>query len=93
MNKREKELAALYISGCMDDMRIAQKWGDTEAAAKAEADFKSYHRRLKEMLESKFELFNLDYEKSVLKPIQEINKIALVFYSQRVNGQELKYPA
>ena len=93
MNKREKELAAIYLSSCLDDMRKADKWNDPEAKAKAESDYKSYVRKLRDLLTMKFEMFGLDYEKSVSRPLQEINKIAMVYYSQRVNGQQLKYPA
>lgn len=93
MNKREKELAALYISSCLDDMRKAAKWNDPEAKAKAESDLKAYNKKLRDLLTMKFEMFGLDYEKNVRKPIKEINRIAMVYYSQRVNGQELKYPA
>lgn len=93
MNKSEKEIAAIYISACLDEMRLADKFGDAEAKAKAESDYKAYNKRLRDVLTMKFELFGLDYEKSVNRPLQEINRIAMVFYSQRVNGQQLKYPA
>lgn len=93
MNKREKELAAIYLSSCLDNMRIADKWVDAQAKEKAVSDFKAYHQRLKSMLEMKFEMFGLDYQKSVLKPLEDVMKITHVFYSQRVNGQQLKYPA
>lgn len=93
MNKSEKEIAAIYISSCLDDMRKADKYGDAEAKEKATNDLKAYNQKLKDMLCMKFEMFGLDYEKSVTRPIQEVNKIAMVFYSQRVNGQQLKYPA
>lgn len=93
MNKNEKELAAIYLSACLDEMRTADRNQDSEAKARAEADYKAYIKKLKEMLSMKFELFSLDYEKSVLKPLQDIGNITMVFYSQRVNGMQLKYPA
>lgn len=93
MNKAEKETAALYLSACLDEMRKADKWEDSEAKARAEADYKAYVQKLRDLLTMKFEMFGLDYEKSVMKPLQEIYKITHVFYSQRVNGQQMKYPA
>lgn len=93
MTKANKELAAIYLSACMDEMRQADKYGDADAKAKAQADYKNYIQKLKTYLEMEFEMFCTDYEKTVSKPIQEIGKIALVFYGQRVNGQQMKYPA
>lgn len=94
MNKKEKEIAALYLSACMFETRSAEMSGNVEAREKAIADYKKYGGRIKKILDEKFELFGLDsYEKEVIKPIQEIYKITTVFYSQRVNGQQLKYPA
>lgn len=94
MNKHEKETAALYLSACFDEMRKARIYNDDAAYNRADADFKSYRERIKQLLEMKFEMFALDdYEKTVLKPLHEVMKITQVFYSQRVNGQQLKYPA
>ena len=95
MNKKEKEAAAIYLSACFDEMRLADLHGDPAAKARAEADYHSYNKKLKDLLTMKWEILGLgeDYEKSVLRPIQDVHKITLVFYSQRVNGQQLKYPA
>jgi hypothetical protein len=94
MNKREKETAAIYLSACLDEMRKARIYNDDAAYNRADADWKSYHERIKQILIMKFEMFALDdYEKTVIKPIHEIMKITQVFYSQRVNGEQLKYPA
>ena len=94
MNKREKETAAIYLSSCLYDMREADIWKNAQMKERAEKDWNQYRMRIKEMLTMKFELFGLDdYEKTVIKPIQEIMKITQVFYGQRVNGQQLKYPA
>lgn len=93
MNKHEKETAAIYLSACLDEMRKARVYNDDDAYNRAEADWKKYNARIKELLVMKFELFFDDYEKTVLKPIHEIMKITQVFYSQRVNGEQLKYPA
>lgn len=93
MNKHEKETAAIYLSACLDEMRKARVYNDDDAYNRAEADWKKYNARIKELLVMKFELFFDDYEKTVLKPIHEIMKITQVFYSQRVNGDQLKYPA
>ena len=93
MNKREKETAAIYLSSCLYDMRNAAIYQDEKAKERAENDWKKYKAKIKEVLNMKFELFGLDYKKSVLDPMAEITKITMVFYSQRVNGQQLKYPA
>ena len=93
MTKNEKELAAVHLSACMDEMRLADKWNDPEAKAKAETAYRDFMLKLKTYLEMEFELFGLNYEKTVMKPIEEIGKIALVYYGQRVNGQQMKYPA
>ena len=93
MNKKEKEIAAIYISSCLNDMRLADIYNDPGAKEKAVEDYKKYRAKIKNILEMKFELFCTDYEKEVMKPMQEINKIAMVFYSQRVNGERLHYPA
>lgn len=93
MTKNEKELAAVFLANCMDGMRIADKYGDADAKKKAETDYKDFIRKLKNLLEMEFELFGLNYEKAVMKPIEEIGKIALVYYGQLVNGQQMKYPA
>jgi len=93
MNKNEKEIAALYLSACLDEMRIAAKCNNDEAYQKASEDYKRYNKKLRDMLEMKFEMFGLDYQKSVRNPLNEVAKIVHVFYSQRVNGEQLKYPA
>lgn len=94
MNKHEKETAALYISACFDEMRKARLNNDDAAYNRADADWKNYRERIKQILVMKFEMFALDdYEKTVLKPLHEVMKITQVFYSQRVNGEQLKYPA
>lgn len=90
MNKTEKETAALYISACLDEMRLADKYGDLEAKERACADYKKYCGKIRELLLMKYELFGLDYNKAVQKPIDEISRMAGIFYSQRVNGQPLK---
>lgn len=93
MTKNEKEIAAIYLSGCFDEMRIAGKNGDNDAKARAEKAYKDYSGKIKALLVQHFELFALDYEKAVIKPLQEIYKMTQVFYSQRVNGEQMKYPA
>ena len=92
MNKSEKETAALYISACMDDMRKAEIYGDAAMKEKALSDWQAYNKKLKTILEMKWEMFGTNYEKSVTKPLHEVGQIAMVFYQQRVNGEKMKYP-
>ena len=87
MNKNEKQLAAYYLARCMDDMRIASKYGDDAAKEKAEKDYKRYTTKLREMLTMKFEMFALDYNKSVSRPMNEVLEMAIEMYSNIVNGQ------
>ena len=93
MNKREKETAAIYISSCYYDLMIAGKTGNDEMKTRTEADLKKYQEKIRTILDLKYELFGYDYQKEVTRARQEIMKIAQVFYSQRVNGEQLKYPA
>ena len=93
MTKQEKEIAAMYISACMNEMRKSELLEDPDGYKKAHSDYMAYSKKLRAMLEMKFEMFGLDYEKCVTKPIQEVYRITQVFYSQRVNGEQLKYPA
>ena len=93
MNKKEKEIAAMYLSGCLNEARIAEASGDESGKAQAYESYLKYKNRIKALLEEKFELFGLDYEASVQKPMSEIFQIATVFYRQRVNGEQMKYPA
>lgn len=89
MNKHEKETAAIYISSCMYDSHSSIE----SERKRAQEDMKKYLENIKTMLVMKFELFGLDYEKTVNAPIREIGRIAEVFYHQRLNGEQLKYPA
>ena len=93
MNKQEKEMAAIYLSACLDEMRRTSSANDDEGYKKASEDYKAYRARIRKLLEEKFDLFCTDYQKTVLKPLDEINKITMVFYSQRVNCEALHYPA
>lgn len=86
MNKNEKQLAAYYLAKCMDDMRIAAKYGDDEAKKKAENDFKRYNAKIRDLLTMKFEMFATDYEKTVRRPMKEISTMAVEMYSNIVNG-------
>lgn len=86
MNKQERQLAALYLASCMNESRIAQANGNKEGHDKAMADFLKYRRKVREMLTMKFEMFGLDYQKSVEKPIQDVMKLAGDYYSNLVNG-------
>lgn len=90
MNKNEKELAAIYISACLDEMRIADKYNNPEAKERAVNDYKKYCGKIRELLLTKYELFGLDYNKAVQKPIDEISRLAGIFYSKRVNGEPLE---
>lgn len=90
MNKREKETAAIYISSCVYDYFESSIESERK---RAQEDMKKYLENIKTMLVMKFELFGLDYEKTVNAPIREIGRIAEVFYHQRLNGEQLKYPA
>ena len=92
MNKKEKELAALYISGCMAEMLEAERDEWPEKYERAKSDYKKFIDGLNEMLNMKWKLLQLDYEKSVIHPMQEIYRIALMYYNQRISGQQLKYP-
>lgn len=86
MNKNEKELAALYISSCLFEMRQSDMRGDSERKEKAWNDCKKYMGRIRALLTEKFELFGLSYEKSVDKPYREIMQLANQMYSDRVNA-------
>ena len=90
MNKYEKELAALYLSACLDEMRIADMNGDDAGKEKAGADYKRYRNNVYQLLEMKYTLFGLDHKKAVEKPLADVMELTRVFYSQRVNGQPLK---
>ena len=93
MNKNEKQIAALYISGCLYDMKRAQEAGDAAGYEKAEKDYIQYKRKVKALLEMHFDMFCTDYRKTVENPMHEIFRIAQVFFAQRCAGQQLKYPA
>ena len=93
LSKAEKEIAAIYLSACLDQMRYADTINDEAAKEQAETHYKEYRNKLKALLEMKFEMFGLDYSESVMKSLQEVYKITQVFYSQRVNNQPMKYPA
>ena len=93
MNKNEKEIAAIYLSSCLYDMRTASIAEDRASYEHYENAYKNYRSKLKSLLEMKFDMFGLDYGKAVMQPLQEVYKITQVFYSQRVNGQQMKYPA
>lgn len=86
MTKKEKEIAAAILSGCLDDMRKADMIGDAEAKAKATAAWKNYNRRIRDMFSMKFEILCTDYQTVVEKPIREILDLTMKFYSDRVNG-------
>lgn len=86
MTKHEKEIAAAILSGSLYDMRSAAMAGDDEAKAKAEASYKNYLKRLRDMLNLKFEILCTDYQKTVANPIREIADLSLKYYSDRVNG-------
>lgn len=87
MNKHEKQLAAYYIARCLNDMRIASMLGNDAAKEKAEKDYKRYTAKLREMLTMKFEMFGLDYNKSVSRPMNEVLQMSIEMYSNIVNGQ------
>jgi hypothetical protein len=87
MNKQEKQLAALYLASCLNESRIAQENGHFDASKKAMDDFVKYRKKLRDMLSLKFEMFGLEYSKSVEKPIQDVMKLAGDYYSNLVNGQ------
>lgn len=86
MTKKEKAIAAAILSGSLYDMRSAAMIGDDEAKAKADASFKNYAKRLRDMLNLKFEILCTDYQTTVEKPYREIMELSVKYYSDRVNG-------
>lgn len=86
MNKTEKQIAAFYLASCLNEMRLARQTENTAAYERAETDFIKYKGKLREMLTMKYEMFGLEYAKSVDRPTREVFQMAQAMYNNLVNG-------